>query len=192
MTKPLDIGETLKLGWDTFAKNAVPLIVGTLLVGIIGGISLGICMGPMALGYCKMCLRAAQGEQVAIGDVFEGFQRFGASFVLFLVLVIALGIGFALFVLPGLVLLFMFYFAFWIMAADEDMGAIDCIKASVELFKRDVGGTIVFVLVNTIVNAIGGIVPLGSLLTGPVAAAMAAHGTLRAAQDVGQPAAAPA
>ncbi len=48
MNNPLDIGETLKLGWETFTKNAVPMIVGILLVGIIGAFTLGICLGPMA------------------------------------------------------------------------------------------------------------------------------------------------
>lgn len=185
MNKALDISETLKLGWDTFAKNAVPMIVGILLVAIIGGLSLGICMGPMLIGYNKMLLRAAQGEQIAVGDVFEGFQRFVPALVLFLIMAVAITIGMMLLVIPGLVLAFMFFFAPWIMAAEEEMGAVDCLKASVELFKRDVGGTLVFVLVNVILSGIGGIVPFGSLLTGPVAASMAAHGTLRAAQGAG-------
>lgn len=186
MNKALDIGETLKLGWDTFAKNAVAMIVGFLLFALISGISLGICAGPMMIGFNKMCLRAGRGETVAIGDVFEGFQRFVPSLVLVLIMVVLLAIGFMLLIIPGLVLMFMFFFAPWIMAADDDIGAIDALKASVEMFKQDVGGTLVFVLVNVIISSIGGFVPFGSLLTGPVAACMAAHGILRSAEGVGQ------
>lgn len=176
MNKALDIGETLKLGWETFTKNAVPLIVGLLLVALVGGLSIGICIGPMVVGYNKMCLRSARGETVAVGDVFQGFQQFVPALILFLVMGVAITIGIVLLVVPGLILMFMFFWAPWIMAEEPELGAIDCIKASVELFRRDVGASIIFVLVNFVVNAAGGVVPFGSLITGPIANAMAAHG----------------
>lgn len=192
MNNPLDIGQTLKLGWETFAANAVPMIVGLLLVGIIGGFSLGICLGPMMIGYNQMILRAAKGETIAIGDVFAGFQHFVPAFLLYLIMGIAIMIGFMLLVLPGLVLAFMFFWAPWIMAEDPSVGPIDCLKGSVEAFKRDVGGSLVFVLVNIVVNMVGGFVPFGSLITGPVATGMAAHGMLRVAETAGGGAAQPA
>lgn len=182
MNKPLDIGETLKLGWESFTGNAVPLIVGLLLAAIVSGFTLGICAGAMIIGYNKMVLRAARGESVAIGDVFEGFQRFVPGLVFVLLAGIAISIGFMLLIIPGLVLSFMLFYAPWIMADDDDIGAIDAMKASIELFKQDVGGTIVFALVSGIISSIGGIVPFGSLVTGPVAAGMIAHGFLRVGQ----------
>jgi len=185
MNNPLDIGETLKLGWETFTKNAVPMIVGMLLVGIIGGFTLGICLGPMVIGYNQMILRAAKGETVAIGDVFAGFQNFVPALLLFLIMGVAIMIGFMLLVVPGMVLAFMFFWAPWIMAEEPTMSPIDCLKGSVEAFKRDMGGSIVFVLVNVVVNMVGGFVPFGSFITGPVASGMAAHGVLRVAESAG-------
>jgi uncharacterized membrane protein len=179
MNKALDIGETLKLGWETFTKNAVPLIVGTLLMALVGGLSFGICLGPMLVGYNKMCLRAARGEQVAVGDVFQGFQQFLPAFVLMLVAGIAIMLGFLLLIIPGFIVAFLFFWAPWIMAENPELGAIDCLKASVELSRRDIGASAIFILVNVIVNAAGGVVPFGSLVTGPIAAAMAAHGVDR-------------
>lgn len=179
MKKPLDIGETLQLAWTTFSNNAVPLIVGMLLVTVVGMVTLGIAIGPLMLGYCKMSLRAARGEQVAIGDVFEGFQRFVPGFVLFLLMGIAIGIGFVLLVLPGLVLGALFFFAPWVMAADENVGPIDALKASVAIVTRDPGGAIVFILVNMVVASAGSVVGFGTLLTGPIASAMTAHGYIR-------------
>lgn len=186
MNNPLDIGETLKLGWETFTKNAVALIVGIFLAGIIGAFTFGICLGPMMIGYNQMVLRAAKGETVAVGDVFAGFQHFVPALLLYLIMIVSVFIGFMLLFLPGLILAFMFFWAPWIMAEDPTVGPIDCLKGSVEAFKRDMGGSIVFILVVGVVYGAGAVVPVfGTFVTGPIALAMAAHGVLRVAETAG-------
>lgn len=186
MDKPLDIGENLKLGWNTFTENAVAMIVGMLLVAVVGGFSLGICLPAMLLGYNQMILRAINGEKVEIGDVFGGFKNFVPAFILYLIMAIAIGIGMMFLVIPGLIIAFMFVWAPWILAQEPTMSPIDCLKASVEAVKGDIGGNAVFVLVFMVISAAGNFVPFGGLLTSPVATAMMAHGFKRTAQSAGE------
>ncbi len=186
MNNALDIGENLKLGWNTFTSNAVALIVGMLLVAVVGGFSLGICLPPMLLGYNQMVLRATEGESVEIGDVFGGFKNFLPAFILYLLMGVSIGIGMMLFVIPGIILAFMFIWAPWILAQEPTMSPIDCLKASVEAVKGDIGGNAVFVLVFMVLSAAGNFVPFGGLLTSPVATAMMAHGFKRVAQGAGE------
>lgn len=39
MNQALDIGTTLKLGWDTFVQAPVALILGFLVLLVLGGVS---------------------------------------------------------------------------------------------------------------------------------------------------------
>lgn len=180
MGQPLDIGVTLKLGWESFTREAVAMIVGFLLFMLVAGISMGICSGPMILGYNRMALRAARGEHVEIGDVFKGFDAFGPSFILSILIGIIVSIGIALCVIPGIVAGFMLCWAFWFMA-DGDLDPMSCLRRSSDFVKANVGAVLVFVIVASVVSSIGGAVGgIGSLVTGPIAMLMMAHGHNRA------------
>ncbi|MCA9685313.1 MAG: hypothetical protein KC457_24245 [Myxococcales bacterium] len=181
MNNALDIGSNLSTGWETFTKNAVAMILGLFLVALVGGVSLGICLGPLILGYNRMVLRAVRGEQVSPGDVFSGFDKFGPAFVLMLLMGLAIGVGFMLLFIPGLILGYLFYWSFWFMAAGED-SAVECMKKSSALARADVGSGIVFVLVNGVIQGAGNAIPFGGLITGPVAMGMAGSGFLNATQ----------
>ncbi len=181
MNNPFDIGSTLSTAWETFTKNAVGLILGLLLVGLVGGISFGICLGPLLLGYNRMVLAALRGEQVSPGDVFSGFDKFGQAFVLMLLMGLAIGVGFVLLVIPGLILAYLFFWSFWFMAAGEE-SAVDCMKKSSALARADVGSGAVFVIVNAIIQGAGNAIPFGGLVSGPVATAMAGSAFIRATQ----------
>lgn len=180
MGQALDIGATLKLGWETFTREAVALIVGFVLYVLVLSISMGICAGPMILGYNRMCLRAARGEHVEIGDVFKGFDAFGPSFILAILIGIIVAIGSVLCVLPGIVAGFLLCWAFWFMA-DGDLDPMSCMRRSSEFAKLNVGPLLVFLIVASIVSSLGGVIGgVGSLVTGPIAMMMMAHGHVRA------------
>lgn len=181
MDEALDLRSNFEGGWQTLASQPVPLILGALLTGLLSSMTFGLLFGPMAVGYCGMCLRAAQGEHVRFGDVFDGFQRIVPTFLLGLIMAVLITIGFIMLWVPGLILTVMFFFGPWVMALEPEMSPADCLKASIELFKRNVGGTILFVLAASILSASGSLVAFGSIVTGPLAACMVAHGALRAA-----------
>jgi len=182
MSSPMDVGATLSEGWNVFTKNAVALIVGIVLVGLIGGFSMFLLMGPMLLGYYRMCLKAQAGESVEVGDVFSGFSDFVPAFVLSLLMGIIITIGLFFLVLPGIIAAYLFFWAFWFLA-DGEMNPIECLKKSAELQQKDLGGSIVFVLVNGLLQSVGSSTMIGVLLTGPLGSTMAASAFARATKD---------
>lgn len=151
----IDLQELLTESWTAFSKseNLVPLLVGALIVMVGGGLTFGILMGPLMIGYIRMCRRALDGESLEIGQVGDGFGRFAGAFVLFLVLVAGMIITACTFVGP-LVLMFVAMFAFHVMAFDDEIGGVDAIKRSFELVKANMSSCIVVFLVGAVINSV--------------------------------------
>ena len=94
VSNKVSIGVCFKRGWDVFWKNWVAFVVAELLSILICVFSVGICFAPMMVGLCMMALAALrEDKKVAIGDVFQGFNKFGQAFVVFLVFGFAAIIG---------------------------------------------------------------------------------------------------
>ena len=91
----MDIGKALKDSWELFAKDALALIVASLITVLLGTLSLGIVLVPLVAGlYLMVMRRVREGRPAEIGDVFACFDRFGAYFVAFLMF-LAIGFAFA-------------------------------------------------------------------------------------------------
>jgi uncharacterized membrane protein len=96
MIKPLarsvSIGNAFNKGLQLYKENFLLIFLASLLAGLIGGFSCGICLGPMQCGLIGICLTLLRGQEPKpqVGDVFKGFQKFVPAFVTMLVL----GLGF--------------------------------------------------------------------------------------------------
>jgi hypothetical protein len=91
----MDIGKALRDSWELFAKDALALIVASLIVLLLGTLSLGIVLVPLVAGlYLMIMRRVREGRPAEIGDVFACFDRFGDYFLAFLVF-LAIGFAFA-------------------------------------------------------------------------------------------------
>jgi len=173
-TPPLHIGDTFGKGFESFLNNAVPMVLGLLILIFLGGFSLGICAPPLVVGYCKMHLRIARGETVQAGEIFDGFQFFLEAWLLALAIFGLVLVGTIVCVIPGIVASFLIFWA-WMAMADGDRDPISCIKRSVEAFTGDIGANVVFVIVYSIVSGSGSLVVLGGLATVPLAYSVQAH-----------------
>ena len=120
----IEIQEILQNTWTRFIRsdNLVPLLVAAVIVVVGGGLSLGILLGPLMVGFIGMCVRVANGEAVEIGQVTDGFSRFGAAFVLGVVVFLAVVLTACTVIGPLAVTLFAMY-AFHVLAVDEEGGA---------------------------------------------------------------------
>ena len=181
--------------------DIVTFAVAMLLAGLIGGVTAGICGPAMAVGMFMMFAKKMRGEKVAIGDVFEGFQKFGPAFVVSLLGGLAIGALYLILVgIPGIVsaavgippvimILLMPIFVVGAIAVNAlvlysmpivaytDTGAIDALKMSIEKVKPALVMNCVLVLVCGLVGAIGSIAcGLGQLISMPVAMAAVAFG----------------
>ena len=78
---------------DTFAlatkgENLVPLLVDAVIVTVLGTCTMGICLPALMFGYTRMAHRVVQGEKIAVGDSFQGFQHFVPSLLLGVILAV--------------------------------------------------------------------------------------------------------
>ena len=97
-----NVGDCLSGAWGTFKKNILTHVVCTLLVMVVAGISAGLLVGPMVVGYMRLIERESRGEAVQIGDVFRGFDDFVPAFVAGLISSLVVSLGFMLCFIPGL------------------------------------------------------------------------------------------
>ncbi|MBK8014750.1 MAG: hypothetical protein IPK13_25805 [Deltaproteobacteria bacterium] len=165
-----DFVESVKATGRALIRKNHPLVllVGALALAVGGALSLGILFGPLALGYARVCLRIARDEAVDLRDLGSGFDRFGASLFAALLLAIAMAIG-SLVVVGGVVVGFFATFTFYAMAEHDDWGAVDSVKRSIVLVKRNLLDVALFWVLSLIVVGILGYAVVG----GPVAIALA-------------------
>jgi uncharacterized membrane protein len=158
------INDVLKRSFNIFKKQYVALILGTL-VAIFGMIFI-ITIPPFIFGIYFMCINAAKEKKARISDVFKGFDYFFTSWILFIVAFLAIGVGFALLVIPGLLLMVLFQYAV-VFAIVEKKGAISSLERSYEIAKKNFAFSVVLFILIGVVNSIGGIVRIGGLITVP-------------------------
>lgn len=137
-TDPNDHVATLK---DTFARfthsdNLIPLLVEALIVTTLGACTLGVLLPPLMLGYTAMCLRIMRGERVNIGESFKGFERFGASLMLGLLVLAASLLGSLALGIGALVAMFFLSYVFCVQYDHPEMGAVDIAKQSFGLVRE--------------------------------------------------------
>ena len=109
-----------------------------LLVSVAGAfaaIPLLILGGPLTLGYEGYFLRKARGESAIIENLFDGFNNFGRSFVLFLLQGIFICLWSLLLVVPGIIKAFSYSMAFFILRDNPEMSGLDAITASKKMMK---------------------------------------------------------
>jgi uncharacterized membrane protein len=160
------VQDSLRESWEAFKQDAVLYILANLVVIALSIVSLGILMAPLTVGMISIIRKRRRGEPAAVGDVFSGFSSFGASFVAAMIMVLGTLIGLVLLIVPGLVFAFLCAFTFHGIAY-RGLGAIDAIKHSLEAVKGNALAVAVMMLVAMVINTIGGMVWVGTLLTGP-------------------------
>ena len=122
-----------------FSKTPIISTIYTLLIA-----------GPMSLGYAIFALRLFRNNEPGVGQIFYGFERFGRSLALYLLITIFVTLW-SLIVIPGIVLaVFVHFFipfilllmipamiasirysqAYFILTDHPEMGAMACIENS--------------------------------------------------------------
>jgi uncharacterized membrane protein len=188
MNDPLHIGDRLTEGFDAFMNNAMEMILGLLIAGVISIFSCGICGPAMVVGYNKMHLRIARGEKVEATDVLQGFDQFVPALIAGIIIGVAAFIG-ALFIVGWILVIFL---AYWTLMeiADGNDDPIDALKKSFEYNTQNIGPAIIFMIVVAVVSSAGSLVVFGTLVTAPIAISAQAHAWKAVkeaqAEDVGE------
>ena len=86
--------------------------------------------GTIELGYDRFCLHLADGEEAKFGDLFSAFDIFGQAFWLRLRISIQVMLWTFLFIIPGIVAMYRYSMATYIMAEYPGISAGEAIERS--------------------------------------------------------------
>lgn len=172
--KRMNLKEHFEAAWQNTLKFIGPVILLTLVQCAVIIFSLGIMAPVTTAGYLQSLLRALRdGRTPEIRDLFSEMSLFLPLFGFFLLATIAAGIGFLFLILPGFAVIAFIVFATMYMIplmTDKRLGLMDAVKESWAMATRPpFTDQIVVSLVYVVIVSIGGSVPLGFLVTQPLA-----------------------
>jgi uncharacterized membrane protein len=91
--------------------------------------------GAFAVGFCSYYLVIAQDAQTRLECLFTGFKRFWSAFGVYFLTGLFVFLWALLLIIPGIIALFRYAMAFFIVADDEDVGPLEAIRRSKEMMK---------------------------------------------------------
>ena len=118
------------------------LVIGTYLVYMIvltaaGFIPLGglFLTGPMGVGFAIFTLKIARGKHAELSNIFDGFKHFANALIAGLLMVLIVGLGMFLLIIPGIIAALGLSLTFFILADTPEMSGTDALKKSWEMMK---------------------------------------------------------
>lgn len=121
------------------AITSLPSIILTELIKnndnvlIIAQVYSYLVIGPLNLGLSIYFLRMFRGEKADQSDLLSGFQHFRNAFGLYISVIVREVLWTFLFIIPGLVAIFRYSMAFFILADHPDYPPVKCIEESCRL-----------------------------------------------------------
>jgi uncharacterized membrane protein len=171
-----DLQALISRAWDIFRLNLgvlLPIsVVFIIIFAALGSVTKGagsiVLSGPMSLGMAIVALRAARGQQIEIPMMFWGFQRFLPAFLAGLVLAAFTIVGFALCVIPGFIVGFLYMLTYFYMA-DKNLDFWPAMEASRVAAAANIWPWVTVLLVCIAINSAGLLLCcIGSIFTFPL------------------------
>jgi hypothetical protein len=170
----MDFKKHILTAWNVTLQHIVSLVLMTLVMSALSFFTLGILAPVLTAGYMQSLLLALrEGREPRIQDLFSHMRLFLPLLLFGIVVLLAVIIGFALLVLPGILVLFAVAFCCLYMLplmTDARLGLIDAIKESAAMaFGENLAEHAVVVILFMVISAIGSSVFIGFLFTQPLA-----------------------
>ena len=130
----MDIGRCFNEALEVYKKNLLPLVLGALLLEVLIALSLTILAGPLIGGWSLMTINALRrpDKRVELGDMFGAFNQFFTLAGLFYLTLIPVLLGVALCIVPGLLLMTIWLFAYFLIV-DRTEGVFSSLLLSQRL-----------------------------------------------------------
>jgi len=170
----MDFKKHLETAWNLTLQNLAILILMTLVMIVVSVLTLGILAPVLKAGYFQSILMMVRnGRQPVIQDLFSQMNLFLPLFVFSILAFLAITVGFMLFFLPGIAVVFAIAFACLYMLplmTDQKLGLMDALKKSWQMaLQPNVADHVVVVILFIGLISIGSSVFIGMLLTLPFA-----------------------
>ena len=187
-TAGLRVGDAIGYGWSAFKKSPGPLVVVSLVVLVVGGMTSGIGNAVsresavfgvivqiagyvvsmiLSLGLIRVALKVTRGEEAEVADLFKTDQLgpyIGAS-ILFGIMV---AVGFILCIVPGIILAVIYGFYGYVIL-ERGAGVGEGFSRAAEITKGQRGTIFLLGLAFAGINILGALAcGLGLLVSYPV------------------------
>lgn len=96
---------------------------------------LALMATPLTVGYMYHALLECRGVHTKFDSLFYGFRLLWKTIVIQILTMILVGLASLLFIIPGLILVFRYSMAFYILLDDPSKGPIQCMRESGELMR---------------------------------------------------------
>jgi uncharacterized membrane protein len=123
----------LKGKWGlAIAANLIYLaLIGVgQLIPVIKFVSTLIITGPLLLGITAFFLAMSRRQEVALGQIFDGFQRFVDALVTYLWMVLFIFLWSLLFIVPGIMVALSYAMTFFLMSEDPTLKGKEALDKS--------------------------------------------------------------
>lgn len=170
----MDFKTHLEQSWNLFVANLAPLLISTLVLIVVSIVSLGFMAPVMTAGYMQSLLLLVREERTPkTGDLFGQMRLFFPLLAFTLVTALAIFLGLAMLVLPGIaVIIALTFFCMYMLPlmTDQDMGIVEAVKESGRMaLQAPVSEHIAVIAVFLVLNSIGNSTGIGVLFTQPFA-----------------------
>lgn len=105
------------------------------MMSLVSQVFQWIIAGPLMVGFYGFYLGIAQEDEGRLELLFIGFKRFWKSVGVYFFYILFYLLWLLLFIIPGIIALFRYAMAFYIIADDEDCGPLEAISRSKEMMK---------------------------------------------------------
>ena len=105
----------------------------------LGEIAVFVISAALLYGISRYLIRFVRGAQPVIGEIFGGFtggaEKFGRAVLLRLLISIFTALWSLLFVIPGIIAAYRYSMAFYILADNDNISALDALNAGKEMMR---------------------------------------------------------
>jgi hypothetical protein len=170
----MNFGEHIETAWRTTMKFIGPVLILTLAQIVVSVASLGFLAPVTMAGYMQSLLLALrEGREPEVKDLFSDMRLFFPLLLFGFLVAVALMIGFAMLVFPGIIMAACLVFGTIYMVplmTDKDMGLFDAIAESWAIATRDPwADQIILTLLYLVIISVGSSLVVAVLITQPLA-----------------------
>jgi uncharacterized membrane protein len=145
------------------------LVIGSSVIARILEIVAGwVALALIYSGMYSAALKQMRGGEISVGDLFSGTQYYVQALIATVLIGIATLIGFLLCIVPGFLVMGLVFFTYPLIV-DRKLGAVDAIKASIDVTQQNLFSFTLFAFVVGLMAGLGVIVCcVGILITFPL------------------------
>ena len=102
-------------------------------IPMVGGVASFLVTPPLSLGVCMIYLGLTEGKKAEVGTLFQGFQSFGKSIWLTILVAVFTFLWTLLLYIPGIIKGLSYSMAFYVLADNPEMTAREALRESKEI-----------------------------------------------------------